>query len=135
MKANEIIVQNSIILMEKMQEKQCWRIKKAYVFSFIAHLQHYFIAKMCPLAMEDTFYNLCYIDINEEDFCLISFLFAAFEVSGDRIKVRGVFPENHYPLWKDHITLYLCMKENGRESFMPLRLEMKKREMKRKKKL
>lgn len=128
MKTNESTIQEPVILMERRRRKECWRIRRTYHRPFLTHLQHYFgVDAQLSFAMEDVLRNALYIDIDERDFCLVSFLFAAFGVSGDRIVTKGIFPPEYLPQWEDHITLHLCLKENGRQFFMSLRLEIKRR--------
>jgi len=127
MKANETIVQGPAILMERRRKKRCWRIGNTSILFFIAHLQHYFTVKMWPSIAENSFRRIRYIDIDERDFCLVSYLFAAVGMSDDRITARGIFPKKDLPLWEDHIILHLCVQENNRDRFVPLRLEMKEK--------
>lgn len=124
MNMNEIKVQSSpTILMERQREKACWRINETDCLAFINHLKNFFMTDQCSILNPS--WRVLYIDIDEKDFCMVSYVFATVEVKIDRITVKGIFPQTYLPLWNEHIILNFCVEEKDCENVVSLRLELK----------
>lgn len=107
------------------RKENFWRIKKTSCLSFIEYLNNYFLIDTA-LISKNSFEHIQYADIDENPFCMISYLFELLRIDKNKLYIVGFSPQRYNLLWYDVLNIRICIKNAaGLRQTITLRMKIR----------